>query len=102
MRIVWSPLAIDRIADIAAVIATDNQSAAEKWVRSVFARVSQLGKYPESGPMVPELGRPEIRQLPHPPYRIIYRVEPKRLLILTVRHGRQELDPGETEDSLQP
>jgi len=45
--------------------------------------------------MVPELGRPEVRQLPHPPYRIIYRVEPKRVLVLTIRHGREELDPEE-------
>ena len=95
MRVVWSPLALERVEDVARVIAADRPAAADRWVRSVFARVAQLRRYPESGRMVPELGRPEVRQLPHPPYRIIYRVEPKRVLVLTIRHGREELDPEE-------
>jgi plasmid stabilization system protein ParE len=95
MRIVWSPLALERVEEIARVIAADRPGAAEQWVRTVFARVAQLRTYPESGRMVPELARPEVRQLPHPPYRIIYRIDAKRVVILTVRHGRQELDPKE-------
>lgn len=95
MRVVWSPLALERIEDIARVIAADRQAAAERWVRSVFARAAQLRAHPESGRMVPELSRPEVRQLPHPPYRIIYRVEAKRVLILTIRHGREALDREE-------
>jgi plasmid stabilization system protein ParE len=96
MRIVWSPLALERVGAIAELIAGDRPAAAERWVRQIFARVAQLRTYAESGRMVPELRRPEIRQLPHPPYRIIYRVEAKRILILTVRHGREELDLHET------
>ena len=95
MRVVWSPLALERVEDIARVIAADRPAAAARWVRNTFARVAQLGRYPESGRMVPELGRPEVRQLAHLPYRIIYRVEPKRVLVLTVRHGREELDSEE-------
>lgn len=93
MRVVWSPLALKRVEDIARVIAADRPDAAAHWVRSVFARVAQLRQYPESGRMVPEFGRPEVRELPYPPHRIIYRVEPKRVLVLTVRHGREELEP---------
>jgi toxin ParE1/3/4 len=99
MRVVWSPLALDRVEEIARVIAADRPAAADRLVRSIFARVAQLRNYPDSGRMVPELGRPDVRQLPHPPYRIIYRIEPKRVLVLTVRHGREELDPGETSGS---
>ena len=39
--------------------------------------------------MVPELNRSEVRQVLHPPYRLIYRIEAKRILVLTVRHGRE-------------
>ncbi len=99
MRIVWSPLALQRVEDIAGVIAAERPLAAERWVRGIFARAKQLGSYPESGRMVPELGNTELRQLLHPPYRIIYRVEAKRVLVLTVRHGRQDdVSPTELSD----
>lgn len=91
MRVVWSPLALERLEEIARVIAADRPVAAERWVRAVFARTAQLRAYPESGRMVSELNRPEIRQILHPPYRLIYRIEAKRILVLTVRHGREEL-----------
>ncbi len=92
MRVIWSTLALERVESIARTIADDRPGAAQKWVRQVFARVAQLARYPESGPMVPELTRPEVRQLPYPPYRIVYKVEANRVVILTIRHGREQLD----------
>lgn len=102
MRIVWSPLALVRIEEIARVIAADRPAAAERWIRTVFARAAQLRAYPESGQMVPELVRPEVRQLPHPPYRIIYRIDARQVTVLTIRHGRQELDPEAVEGPSAP
>ena len=90
MRVVWSPLALDRVQAIAEEIAAERPATAVKWVRVLFTRVHQLRQYPQSGRIAPDLARPEIQQLPCPPYRIIYRVEGARVLILTVRHGRQE------------
>lgn len=90
MRVVWSPLALERVQAIAQNIAADRPTAAVRWVRELFARAHQLRQYPHSGRIAPDLARPEIRQLPYPPYRIIYRVEGARVLILTVRHGREE------------
>ena len=97
MRVVWSPLALERVLAIAQEIAGERPSTAARWVRAVFKRVHQLRQYPQSGRVAPDLARPEIRQLPYPPYRIIYRVERTRVLILTVRHGREE-DLAATDD----
>jgi len=36
MRILWSPLAIDRVAEITEYIAMDSPGAAENWVNTVF------------------------------------------------------------------
>ena len=102
VRIVWSPLALHRIEAIALEIAGDRPVAADRWVRSIFARVKQLSAYPASGRKVPEFDRPDLRQLPHPPYRLIYRLETTRVVVLTVRHGREELDPTETADQHTP
>lgn len=90
MRVVWSPLAIERVQAIAEEIARERPAVAVRWVRGIFKRVHQLRQYPQSGRITPDLARPEIRQLPYPPYRIIYRVEHTRVFILTVRHGRQD------------
>ena len=91
MTIVWSPLALDRVAEIAGYIAQDKPSAAEQWVKAVFAKVEQLEISPELGRVVPEIGNVQFRELIYSQYRIVYRIEKKRISILTVRHGRQEL-----------
>lgn len=46
MRIVWSPLASDRVSEAADYIAHDNPDAAEKWVRKLFGLVSRLPQSP--------------------------------------------------------
>ena len=55
----------------------------------MFAAVTPLAQFPESGRVVPEFGRDEIRELLHGEYRILYKVEAHRLAVLTVRHGRR-------------
>ena len=97
MTIVWSPLALDRVAEIAGYIARDKPSAAEKWVKTVFAKVEQLEISPELGRVVPEIGNVQFRELIYSQYRIVYRIEKKSISILTVRHVRQILPIDEIE-----
>lgn len=89
MRVIWAPRALARVEEIADWIARDNPEAARQWVEDVFNRVAQLRTFPHSGPMVPEVRREGVRELVLGRYRIIYRVDQKRLVVLTVRHGRQ-------------
>jgi len=95
VKIIWSPLAIERTTEIAKYIAQDNPSAAQNWIGNIFSRVEQLQTLPESGRTVPEICRKEIRELMYGNYRIIYRVDEKSIFILTVRHGRQILPNDE-------
>ena len=41
------------------------------------------------------LRRSDVREIFFQSHRIVYRIEPKRIVILTVRHTRQLLDPKE-------
>lgn len=91
MKIIWSPLAVDRASEIAEYIAQDNPTAAENWVNALFTHVEQLKKFPESGRIIPEINNYFIRELIYGNYRIIYRIEEKRVSILTIRHGKQIL-----------
>jgi toxin ParE1/3/4 len=95
MKILWSPLAVDRVSEIAGYIARDNPVAAETWTDAVFEKVDALKAFPESGRIVPETDNKTIRKLIYGNYRIIYRLEEERVSILTVRHGKQILPVDE-------
>ncbi len=45
--------------------------------------------------MVPEAGRPDIREVLYRDHRVIYRLESRRVAILTVRHARRMFDSRE-------
>lgn len=98
MRVIWAPRAIDRAAEIAGSIAADRPKAARDWIDGLFADVGSLAAHPRRGRMVPELNRPEIREVIYKGCRVIYRVDPKRLVVLTVRHGRRQWDAAEVAD----
>jgi len=95
MRIIWSPLAVDRASEIADYIVQDKPSAAEKWIDTVFFRVEQLKSSPEIGRIVREINDSQFRELIYGNYRIIYRIETKQIFVLTIRHGRQILPINE-------
>ncbi len=95
MKIVWSPLAVDRVFEIAEYIALDKPSAATDWVDTVFESVKRLNKFPRSGRVVPEIQLDEFREIILDNYRIIYRIEEKQVSILTVRSGREILQVDE-------
>ena len=91
MKIIWSPISIDRITEIAKYIAIDNRRAANTWIEEVFKKVEQLQSFPRSGRIVPELNEDIIREIIYGNYRIIYRIELKQISILTIRNIRQIL-----------
>jgi len=95
MRIVWSPLAIERATEAAAYIAKDSPEGARRWVDELFAVVATLARLPERGRRVPDLPRPDVRELLVGSHRVVYRIEAKRVAVLTVRHLRRRFDTAE-------
>lgn len=91
MKIIWSPLAIDRASEIAEYISLDNPTAANKWIEKIFEKVKALSTSPRVGRNAPEINRKEIRELIFGNYRIIYRLEETSISILTIRHSKQIL-----------
>ena len=97
MRVIWAPRALVRVVEIAQHIAADRPDAARKWAQSLFDRAAGLRQSPRRGRRVPEIGRAEVREIIHGAYRVVYRLEPTQIMILTVRHGRRTWDPAEVE-----
>lgn len=74
-------------------IAEYSPVAAQQFVDSSFAKVEQLLKFPQLGRMVPELGRPTVREVFYRHYRIIYQVVPNgQLTVVMVQSGHYLLD----------
>lgn len=98
MKVEWSPLALERVEDIAQYIAQDNPNAAIQWVVELFDTVERLADFPQSGRVVSEVGIRRIREVIFGAYRVIYSVR-DRVEILTVRRGSQLLQPSEIDDA---
>jgi toxin ParE1/3/4 len=97
LKVVWAPLAIDRAVEQARYIAADKPEAGRRWLTALFALVAKLSKFPLLGRQVPELARPEFREIDFRGTRVIYRVETRQVSILTVRHGRRRFDVAEVD-----
>ncbi|MHB9041498.1 MAG: type II toxin-antitoxin system RelE/ParE family toxin [Melioribacteraceae bacterium] len=91
MKIFWSPLAVERLENIFEYISKDDSNAAQKMIERIFKKVESLSKFPERGRKVPEANREEIREVFESEYRIIYRIEPKRIFIISIRNFKQLL-----------
>ncbi len=60
-------------------------------VEEVFQRVQALADHPDMGRVVPEFEQPLLRELIHPPFRIVYRRDPRRVRIVRVWRGERLL-----------
>jgi plasmid stabilization system protein ParE len=91
MEIIFTDRFLGRVEEFSDYISLDDTPTAIKWAQEVFDRCEQLRSHPESGRIVPEIGRPEIRDLLHGNYRLIYEVKSKQIDMLTIWHTSQEL-----------
>jgi plasmid stabilization system protein ParE len=89
----WTEHAVAQLAAIAEYIGIASPVYAEQVVERLVGRLDQASAFPYSGRVVPEVGRDEIREIIEPPYRLIYRVHPDAIEVLSVLHSRQEF-PG--------
>jgi plasmid stabilization system protein ParE len=89
----WTEQAVDNLAAIKAFIGQDSPAYALAVVGRLYQAVGQLAWFPDSGRMVPEQNRPEIRELVRPPYRIVYRRRPELVEVLLVFRSSLPLPP---------
>ena len=92
-RVDWTPQARSDLEEIAAFIGRDNPVAAAAWVDRLLARAEKAASAPRAGRKVPELDDFDVREVFLRTYRIIYKVEPKRVVALTVLEGHRLLRP---------
>jgi plasmid stabilization system protein ParE len=71
----------------------------DRLVAELFERIELLGDHPDMGRVVPEFGQPFLRELIYPPFRIVYRREPKKVRVVRIWRSERLLDfPTDAED----
>src|ERR1041384_5018173 len=88
--LVWSPEAVEDIEAIAAYIERDSPWYARAVTSKIVETAESIPEYPELGRMVPEIDDPAIRERLVHRYRVIYRLDDARALVVAVIHGRQD------------
>ena len=92
-RLVWSPEAVEDIEAIAAYIERDSPHYARVVASRPVETAESIPDFPKIGRVVPEAGDPNLRERFVYSYRLIYRLEQQRILVLAVIHGSRLLQP---------
>jgi toxin ParE1/3/4 len=91
LKVRWSPRALRDLREIGRYIDRDSPEAARRWVGRLQGRARSAATAPRAGRVVPEFERQEIREVFLGNYRIVYRLRPNEIVILTVFEGHRLL-----------
>ena len=91
MEVIFTDRFLTRVEECTDYIAIDDIPTAMKWAEGVFKHCEQLSAQPESGRIVPEFNRAEIKELIHGNYRLVYELKSNHIDMLTIWHVRQSL-----------
>lgn len=94
-RVFWADSAVRDLEEIVSWVAKDSVQNARKLHVRLRKRVKPLRTTPLSGRVVPELaetGIREFRELFERPYRVVYRVLSRRVVVMAVLDGRRSLE----------
>ena len=98
MKIVWSPLAEERLAEVITRMRRERTGAGWRWLQGLLVIIGNLPAAALDGFGVPELtGRSCIGQVYVDPCRVVYRIDESRIVILTIRSARKPLHDHERD-----
>ena len=91
-KVNWTRQAIENIYEIKEYFNNQSKQFADQVTNNLFEKTEKLEQFPQIGRIVPEINRPEIRELLFRNYRIIYRIaSADQINILAVHNGLRPL-----------
>jgi toxin ParE1/3/4 len=87
VEIRWTFQSVEDLESITNYISKDSSYFAKLIISNIIDVVDQLVFYPEFGRVVPEINKPEIREIIFGNYRIIYRYQNSLVEIVTIYHS---------------
>lgn len=89
-KLVWSPESVEDLGAIVSYIARDSVHYAKSVASKIVSTAESIPEQPNMGRIVPELGNSRIRERLVHRYRLIYRVEETRILVVALIHGSRD------------
>jgi plasmid stabilization system protein ParE len=87
----WSPKAAQQLEAIVEYIGRDSERYATIFARKILQIVKFIPSYPRAGRVVPEYDDVNLREKIHRGYRIVYRLTPQAIEIVSICHGSRLL-----------
>jgi toxin ParE1/3/4 len=94
-QVIWLDDAIEDLGKAVKYIARHNPAAARRTGDAILKKAELLAQFPRFGKIFAKLRRDDVREVPVPPYRLIYHIRDanRTINILIVWHGaRREPD----------
>jgi len=70
----------------------------DRLVAEMFQRIQALAQHPDISRIVPEFDQSFLRELIHPPFRIVYRRDPQRVRVVRVWRSERLLHLSSSDD----
>jgi len=99
VRVVWTKAADNNLQTIYDYIAQTSADYARRMIQKITAHSGQIAAFPLSGRIVPEFEFGQLREVFERPYRIIYRIRPDRVDIITVVHMSRDLTASDRSNA---
>ena len=91
-QITWSPEAVEDLESIAEYIERDSSFYAQSVVSQILETSRKIKEFPFIGRMLPEIGDENIRERFIYSYRLVYKIQQQRILIVAVIHGKRLIE----------
>ena len=75
----------------------DVPEVGERLVGEIVASIEALADHPDMGRIVPEFDQPFLRELIRPPFRVVYRRDPKHVRVVRVWRSERRLDVSDED-----
>lgn len=89
IKVIVSETARRDLSDILEYISLDSPRLAKKMIQKLLKDLKKLPSHPRSGRVIPEIGDSCLREIIVTPYRLMYRLEEGKLILLRVLHGKR-------------
>lgn len=96
--VIWTESARADLKHIYEFIANNSAYYAKKVTTTLRDKPSVLNELPAIGKIMPESGKPYLRELSVYSYRILYQTTDEHCYILAIIHKRQLLNPNDLPD----
>ena len=90
-RLVWTDSSLIDLKLIYDYISNDAETYAPVFISEMIERIEQIPDFPEMGRKVPEKDNDKIREILFNSYRVIYKISPTRIEIVSIVHQRRLL-----------